>query len=367
MCDEQAILSGLTPKLHAEVVGHVLKRTLGRLPLFKRLATDFQVAVFPLLKPLSFGAGEVLFKKGAASKELFFLLEGEVNILSQLDGVTPVVRLHAVKSSRTRVEHTMLSQSDGTEIATISVEGCFGQSVLLGHRRPATYVAHTHCELLTIDKSDLRRLFAADPLSASRICKTVLRDHNKSEKTRDLAVFLRLATMPRGEERSAFLCQRAWRRYCDRMAMRHDDVYRMIRESIAPKKAHDSFGQASGHPGVPDDDHPSQADEPLLRMQYEPSLRRAHATPLHAAPRELFGRSSSPPHHSPPSATCGSSGGTSHRTYTGGTSHRTHSAAASLEAKLERGLGEIREVKMSIKSLEQKLDRVLQLHEGGSR
>ena len=47
---------------------------------------------------------------------------------------------------------------------TLAVEGCFGHSVLLGQRRPATYVAHSHSELITIDKGDLVKLFAADPL-----------------------------------------------------------------------------------------------------------------------------------------------------------------------------------------------------------
>ena len=72
--DETFILGGLNPTLHGELVGHILQRTLGRLPIFKRLSLDFQVAIFPLLKPLSVLPDEVLFRKGAASKDLLFLL-----------------------------------------------------------------------------------------------------------------------------------------------------------------------------------------------------------------------------------------------------------------------------------------------------
>lgn len=40
--DELSILRGLNSALHGEVVGQVLQRTLGQLPLFRRLSVDFQ-------------------------------------------------------------------------------------------------------------------------------------------------------------------------------------------------------------------------------------------------------------------------------------------------------------------------------------
>ena len=43
---------------------------------------------------------------------------------------------------------------------------------------------------------------------------------------------LRIRAMPYGDERAAWVCQLAWRRYCDLLAMRHDEVYRLIRAHL---------------------------------------------------------------------------------------------------------------------------------------
>ena len=42
--DETAILGGLDPELHTQVVTFILDRSIGRLPLFGNLANSFQVA-----------------------------------------------------------------------------------------------------------------------------------------------------------------------------------------------------------------------------------------------------------------------------------------------------------------------------------
>ena len=43
----------------------MLKNTLGRLPLFVDcLDQDFQMEVFPVLKPVSYLKGEIVFKRG---------------------------------------------------------------------------------------------------------------------------------------------------------------------------------------------------------------------------------------------------------------------------------------------------------------
>ena len=45
-------------------------------------------------------------------------------------------------------------------------------------------MANTQCDLLLIDKDALEKIFAADPLSARRVCVSVLKDFEK----RDLQV-----------------------------------------------------------------------------------------------------------------------------------------------------------------------------------
>ena len=91
--DEVSLLDGLPPSLNTEVTKYVLKETLGRLPLFaQQLDHDFQLEVFPLIKPVSYAKNEVIFKRGEPSRDLLFLLSGEVEVL---DPMTVHAHAHA--------------------------------------------------------------------------------------------------------------------------------------------------------------------------------------------------------------------------------------------------------------------------------
>ena len=84
--DEVELIQELPPSLRAEVTRFVLRETLGRLPLFTELLdTDFQLEVFPHIKPIAFVRREIIFRKGEIARELMFLLDGEVHILSPVD------------------------------------------------------------------------------------------------------------------------------------------------------------------------------------------------------------------------------------------------------------------------------------------
>ena len=84
----------------------MLKETLGKLPLFaQQLDPDFQMEVFPLIKPVSYAKHEVVFQRGEPSRDLIFLLKGEVSVLSPLD--------NAVTSVITPTEEVVLSKTTG--------------------------------------------------------------------------------------------------------------------------------------------------------------------------------------------------------------------------------------------------------------
>ena len=61
--DETDILTQLNPQLHAEVVNYILNDSLGQLPLFAKLNPDFKLELFPLLKPISFAPGDIVYRK----------------------------------------------------------------------------------------------------------------------------------------------------------------------------------------------------------------------------------------------------------------------------------------------------------------
>lgn len=153
--------------------------------------------VFPLIKPVSYLKGEVVFKRGEPSRDLFFLLAGEVSVLSGITG-RAAMRI-------TPTEEHCLSSSDPPEVLytprrpflsplapshqpsaspflsslvqvlyTTSHNGCFGESVLTGRRRPATHVASAWSEMLILTKPDLVALFERNPRAARRILTTLL-------------------------------------------------------------------------------------------------------------------------------------------------------------------------------------------------
>jgi len=85
--DEREILEMLTPALRKEATMRVLSETIGKVPALQRVLTkEVQMEVFPLLKPCLYAAGEVVYKRGDPSDALLFLLEGQVAMLSTVDG-----------------------------------------------------------------------------------------------------------------------------------------------------------------------------------------------------------------------------------------------------------------------------------------
>ena len=193
--DEPAILDALTPALRFEVVQHTLKDTIGRIPLFSQtLDPHFQMKVFPLLKPLSASPKEIIFSKGEQSQALFFLIKGQVEVISGVDG---------------RVLYRVDSGS------------FFGEAVLTGRRRSATHRAALTCEMLLISGDDLRDLFAQYPREAKVIHSAVLKEHVRKERMRGLSLKLlinRLNGAHALEQQmiaAALKLQFAWNRVCD--------------------------------------------------------------------------------------------------------------------------------------------------------
>jgi CRP-like cAMP-binding protein len=224
--DEVELLKGCPPALRAELSLAVLKETLGKVPLFADAThadPEFQSELFPVLKPVSFIAGEVIFKKGDPSRELLFLIEGVVDVHSLQEEsiqrrLTPT---HEVFVNRERIltarQRELADPKDPHEqYFKIAHTGCFGESVLTGDRRPATHEAHTLVETLVVSRNDLISVFKANPRTARKIFVSVMAEYRRKERLYSLAYRLILAMMPKGgagEQRAVLLMQFAWKRY----------------------------------------------------------------------------------------------------------------------------------------------------------
>ena len=185
-----------------------------------------QGKIFPFLKPQSYIKGETIYSRGETSHDLRFLLSGEVDVLS--DSGTAYKRL-----TISPTEERYLLAADDDEDSTVPSEGCFGQSVLMGCRREATYIASTSVETLLISKEDIEALLAEEPLNTRRLCELVLKDYARNERIRSFAHLLQKLTKPSTgdadfERYAALEVQYHWRKCVSAAHRKQSKLYQLI-------------------------------------------------------------------------------------------------------------------------------------------
>ena len=226
------LLEGLSPSLRSEVTRFVLKETLGKIPLFARtLDPDFQLEVFPHIVPVSYSQGEVVFRKGEASRDLMFLLSGEISILSpSVEGQVTAV----LQSSPPR--EVMLSPN-GESLIELEHAGCFGESVLLGLRRPATYIAATWVETLTLAKTDLSDLLCKNKRVGVKIASTLLSSAGRRQRLNGLMAKFVINTLPKSSEvRAAMIVQRMWQKAMMRLSADTAPITAILVPELTPRQ-----------------------------------------------------------------------------------------------------------------------------------
>ena len=207
--DEVELIGGLSPSLRAEVTRYVLSETLGQLPLFaQQLDPEFQIELFPHIRPVSYVQGEIVLRKGEPSKDLMFLLVGEMYVYSPYD--------EKVTSIVTKDSETMLS-TDGEPLVCLSFEGAFGESVLLGVRQPVTYMANKYTETLCLGREQLSDLFAKNRRTGSRIVQMLMRTAGRQARLRSVMKKFLMATLPFDSQiRAALIIQMQWAKHYER-------------------------------------------------------------------------------------------------------------------------------------------------------
>lgn len=226
--NESELVDELSPSLRSEVTRFVLHGTLGQLPLFRNaLDPEFQMEVFPYINPVSFIRGEVIFKKGEPSRELLFLLSGEISIKSTMDNkkITAII---------TRDTETLLAY-DGEPCVTLDCYGAVGESVILGLRRPATHVANAYCETLIIEKDDLTTIFEKNPRTGVKIVTTLLASAGRRQRLQGMMSRFMIASLPpESELRAAMILQAKWARVQLRICSATSPLTKMLNKDPAP-------------------------------------------------------------------------------------------------------------------------------------
>ena len=210
--DELELLSECPPALRASIQREILSGTLGRLSLFSHhLDPDFQLEIFPFIKPVSYASGDVIFSKGEISRDLLFLLEGEVDVMSVRDE-------NAVETRLTPSEEIYVAANEkgapGEPTLSVAHYGCFGEDVLAGYRRTATHIARTWVETLSLSRTALLTIFEQNPRAARKLVALVLHEFRKKERLASISVKLMLGLTRKGSDSwAALTMQRVWGRW----------------------------------------------------------------------------------------------------------------------------------------------------------
>jgi glucose-6-phosphate 1-dehydrogenase len=120
----------------------VNRATLERVPLFRTAGPVFLHNLALMLKPVVYGAGEYVIRKGEAGDAMYVICRGQVNVLDE----------------------------SGAAMNSLGEGDFFGEiSLLLDQPRTASIRAATPCDLFILDKADFQRALQAEPQFAASL------------------------------------------------------------------------------------------------------------------------------------------------------------------------------------------------------
>jgi cyclic nucleotide-binding protein/ion transport protein len=135
--DETTILEGLPPGLRREVMVHLKKDVIEKVPFFRGADADLLSDLAMQLKPLVSTPGEVFFRAGDLGEEMYFISRGIVEIVGP----------------------------DGKAVyATLSDGDFFGEiALLMNQPRSASARAITYCDIYALDRESFERVLLRHP------------------------------------------------------------------------------------------------------------------------------------------------------------------------------------------------------------
>ncbi len=134
---------------------------LKQVRLFADLNEAQLTALFAILKPRRFHAGETIIREGEVGESMFVLLEGRVDISKSL----------TLKVGRHQFEQADKSLSE----LTADQHACLGEMGIVGEdERSATVQAVTDCTVLEMGRRDFEAFCRADPLAGYLIARRIV-------------------------------------------------------------------------------------------------------------------------------------------------------------------------------------------------
>ena len=96
----------------------------------------------------------------------------------------------------TKDDETLLD-SRGEVLHTLPALGCFGESVIIGLRRPATHVASAWTETLVVDRHDLVTVFSNRPQSSAKVVTQIFASGFRRQRLKVPSAAARLSSRVR--------------------------------------------------------------------------------------------------------------------------------------------------------------------------
>jgi CRP-like cAMP-binding protein len=190
--NEEEMVDMLTPTLKKEVTGVLLRDSLGHFPLFAVLGTEFQQAVYPRLKPLSYATLDVIYSKGDASNDIFFLRRGTVDVLAA---------------------------GFGSEVLYRITQGqYFGEEVLTHQRRGCTVLSNGITEMWSLSQQVLEEAIEKMPELIPKLEEFVVTELERKRRLYALSYRILIGCAIDGERRAALIVQKAWTNFASMRA-----------------------------------------------------------------------------------------------------------------------------------------------------
>ena len=180
--DEEAIIAGLTPSLRTEVTTILLRDSLGHFPLFALLGVEFQRSVYPQLKPLAYANTDVIYNRGDASNDIFFLRKGTVDVLAGGHDTNVLYRLDQGQY--------------------------FGEEVLTHQRRGCTVVSNGWTELWSLSRDILDDTMQKFPDLVAKLDEFVVGELERKARLYNLSYRILIGVAKNPERRAALIMQK---------------------------------------------------------------------------------------------------------------------------------------------------------------
>lgn len=157
--NEQSLLSDLPAPMRLDVLFHLTKDLIDRVPLFQHSTPAMRNVLLLALRPEIFAPGDYIVREGEVADGIHFISRGVVDILSQ-DG---------------KREHGSLEEGD-----------YFGDlSLILQERRTGSVKARSYCDVFLLPKADFERI-KVEYQEFRDVLKRI--SSEKTEKTSDLVL-----------------------------------------------------------------------------------------------------------------------------------------------------------------------------------